>query len=494
MKQQKRIISSLSVLLLTPIIGFAQQKPNIVFILADDIGYGDIGCYGASSIATPNIDNLAAHGVRFTNAYAPASTSSPSRYTLLTGEYAWRKKVGILPGDASLTIDVKKNNLPLLLKSSGYSTGIVGKWHLGLGAKGCLVNFNESIEYGMHRVGFDYSYIFPATNDRVPTIFIENDCTVGLDKKDPIQISYQAKIGNEPTGKENSESLKLKHFSGHDGTIVNGIGRIGWMTGGHSARWVDENMADTLLSKAVGFIENNDDNPFFLLYTTHNAHEPRVPHPRFAGKSKAGIYGDVIEEFDYCVGEIIKSLQKKGVLENTLIIVTSDNGPMIKEGYLDGALENIGSHDPFNGLRGAKYSLYEGGSKIPFIASWGSKIKKPFVQEQRFCYLDMLATLCAVTHSKAPKGSMNDSRDASALFLSPKAKEYRPYIITQNNAGALAIRKGDWKIIPPHGKQKGELYHLKQDPQEKNNLIKNRTYDATINELLAISYQIKNSK
>ena len=211
---------------------FSQQRPNIICILADDLGYTDIGCYGAEKIKTPSIDTLAAQGVRFTNAYAPASTSSPSRYALLTGEYAWRKNVGILPADAPLSIDTAKNTLPKMLQKLGYSTGLVGKWHLGLGSKNNPVNFNEEISMGPHEIGFDYCYYFPATNDRVPCLFIENERVDGLDTKDPIEVSYRKKIGEYPTGAEHPELLSMPYHLGHDGTIINGISRIGWMKGG----------------------------------------------------------------------------------------------------------------------------------------------------------------------------------------------------------------------------------------------------------------------
>ncbi|MEG2219288.1 MAG: sulfatase-like hydrolase/transferase [Muribaculaceae bacterium] len=492
-------ILSLSVLSTITILGISEtavaKQPNVIIICADDIGYGDFGCYGAKNISTPNLDKLASCGVRFENAYAPASTSSPTRYALLTGEYAWRKNVGILPGDAANTIDLSKNNLPRQMKSQGYTTAIVGKWHLGLGSKESPVDFNNQIKGGMKDVGFDYSYIFPATNDRVPTIYIENDLTVGLDKNDAIKISYSKKIGNDPTGKDSPETLKLKPLTNyHDGTIVNGISRIGWMTGGNSARWIDENMSENILSKAVEFISKNSNAPFFLYYATHNAHEPRVASSRFAGKSKAGIYGDVIEEFDYCVGEIINTLKEKAIIDNTLIIITSDNGPRIKEAYQDGGLENIGDHDPFSGLRGGKYSLYEGGCKVPFIVSWEGKIKKPFVQKQRFCYMDILSTLTSITNHKKMEGVMNDSRDASELFFKAKAKPYRKYIITQNNNGRLAIRKGNLKLIAPAGKNKAELYDLKNDRSESNNLVDLPKYCRIVEELIGVNSQLKGTK
>lgn len=339
----------------------AQQLPNVIYILADDIGYTDWGCYGAAKIKTPALDQLASEGVRFANAYAPASTSSPSRFALLTGEYAWRKNVGILPADAPLSIDVQKNTLPKTMKQLGYTTGIVGKWHLGLGSPNEPVDFNKPIQMGPLAVGFDYCYYFPATNDRVPCVYIENEKVVGLEADDPITVSYTKELEGSITGRKHPELLKLHPHLGHNHSIVNGISRIGWMTGGTKALWKDEDMAENLLDKAREFVCENKDKPFFLYYATHNAHEPRVPSDAFRGKSEAGIYGDVIEEFDYCVGELVKCLKKEGLYENTIIIVTSDNAPMIKEGYKDGALENINGHNPYGVMRGEKYSLHEGG-------------------------------------------------------------------------------------------------------------------------------------
>lgn len=448
-----------------------EDYPNIIFILADDIGYNDFGCYGATQIKTPAVDTLAEDGIQFTNAYAPASTSSPSRYALLTGEYAWRKNVGILPADAPLNIDPDRNTLPAFLQKAGYHTGLVGKWHLGLGKADVPIDFNDKISHGPLAIGFDYAYYFPATNDRVPCIYIENEFVDKLDPHDPIQVSYQQKIGNDPTGKENPELLTLQPHLGHNATIVNGISRIGWMSGGNAARWKDEEMAQHLLDKATSYIEHHSKEPFFLYYATHNAHEPRVPSPAFRGKSKAGIYGDVIEEFDHCVAEIVKSLKKNGVYDNTIIIVSSDNGPMVKEGYDDGALENISGHDPFGNLRGEKYSLHEGGTRVPFICSWPRKIRKPFKQEQPFSYIDMLATFAAMFNISITEEECNDSKNGASLFNDPEAPLYREYIMTQNNGGQVAIRKGDWKYIPAYKCREAELYNLSTDPSELHNMI-----------------------
>lgn len=449
---------------------FAQDMPNVVFILADDIGYTDFGCYRAEKIKTPAIDKLADKGVRFTNAYSPASTSSPSRYALLTGEYAWRSSVSIMPADAPLAIDTAAATLPKIMRSMGYETGIVGKWHLGLGSKDEPVDFNKEIHSSPEDLGFNYAYYFPATNDRVPCIYVENRKVVGYDAKDPISVSYRKKVGEEPTGKENPELLKMDYHYGHDGTIVNGVSRIGWMSGGKTAWWNDETMAEDLLTKAVEFIDDNKDKPFFLYYATHNAHEPRIPSPAHRGKSEAGIYGDVIEEFDDCVGGIVEALKERGLYENTIIIVTSDNAPMIKEGYADGALENINGHNPYGVLRGEKYSLHEGGCRVPFVFSWPQAVKVPFVQQQPFSYLDMMSTLPALVGGKvADKGP--DSVDGHRLFLQKDAPSYRPYILTQNNENGISLRYGKWKYIHDRKWGRCQLFDLENDPSELHNVM-----------------------
>jgi arylsulfatase A len=229
-----------------PTVGFAQQpnRPNLILIYADDLGYGDLSCYGATKMHTPNIDALAKSGIRFTNAHSSSATCTPSRYALMTGRFPWRQQgTGVLPGDAAMIIPAKDVNLANMLKRAGYKTGMVGKWHLGLGDS-VRKNWNVRILPGPNERGFDYSFIFPATADRVPTVFIENGNIVGADPSDPIMVDYQKKIGNEPTGKENPELLKMRNSPGHghDNTIVNGIGRIGFMTGGKTARWTDEEM------------------------------------------------------------------------------------------------------------------------------------------------------------------------------------------------------------------------------------------------------------
>jgi hypothetical protein len=263
---------------------------NIVLIYADDIGYGDVGCYGAKAVKTPHTDRLAREGLRFTDGHAPSATCTPSRYALLTGEYAWRQKgTGILPGDARLIIEPGRTTLASQLRKAGYRTTVVGKWHLGLGNGN--VDWNGEIKPGPLEVGFDEAFLIPATGDRVPCVYVENHRVVGLNPNDPIRVSFGQRIGNDPIGAERPELLKMKYSHGHDRTIVNGISRIGYMSGGQAARWVDEDMADVITQRAVQFIERHREQPFFLFFSTHDIHVPRVPHPRFVGKSGLGPRG-----------------------------------------------------------------------------------------------------------------------------------------------------------------------------------------------------------
>jgi arylsulfatase A-like enzyme len=256
--------------------GTSADRPNVVVILADDIGYGDLSCYGATKVRTPNLDALAAKGMRFTDAHCAAAVCTPTRYALLTGQYAWRHPPAqtILSGVAPLAIPLDRLTVPKLFRQAGYATAAVGKWHLGLGEK--APDYNAQIKPGPREVGFDYSFIIPATGDRTPCVYVENGRVVNLDPADPIRVSYGQKVGTEPTGKERPDLLtNQKPSQGHDGTIVNGISRIGFMTGGAKARWKDEDMADELTRKAVAFLDANKDRPFFLYFATHGIHVPR---------------------------------------------------------------------------------------------------------------------------------------------------------------------------------------------------------------------------
>ena len=453
------------------------SPPNVILIYADDLGYGDVGAYGATEIKTPNIDMLAEGGIRFTNGYASSATCSPSRYALLTGEYPWRNKnAKILPGTAPLIIDVSQMTLPLMFGEMGYHTGIVGKWHLGLGDG--LVDWNELISPGPNEVGFDYSYIMAATQDRVPTVYIENGMVVGLDPDDPIEINYRENFPGEPTGKDNPEMLKMRWHHGHFNSIVNGISRIGFMKGGTSARWVDENMADTFLVKAQDYIVEHKDEPFFLYYALQQPHVPRTPHPRFIGSTDLGPRGDVIVEADWCIGELVKTLEQEGLLKNTLIIVSSDNGPVLNDGYYDEADTRNGSHTPAGPLRGGKYSLFEAGTRVPFITYWQGRIK-PSVSDALVSQVDLLSSMASLIGSQV---TGTDSQDLSKVFLGEENQGREDLILEATTRTAL--RKGHWKMIPPYGgrainrsvnielgnSDAYQLYNLEEDLGEQTNL------------------------
>ena len=478
-----------------------QKRPNVIFIYADDLGYGDLSCYGATKLHTPNIDRLAKGGLRFTNAHSTSATCTPSRYALMTGQYPWRKSgTGILPGDAALIIPTNKPTLPSLFQNSGYKTGIVGKWHLGLG-DAVEKNWNGEIKPGPNEVGFDYSFIFPATADRVPTVFIENRYVVAIDSSDPISVNYQQKIGNEPTGKENPELLKMKSSlnHGHDNTIVNGIGRIGFMSGGHKARWVDEEMPLTFLQKAKDFIEQNKQQPFFLYYSLTEPHVPRMPSTIFKGTSGLGYRGDAILQLDWAVGEIVKKVEQLGLQQNTLIIFSSDNGPVLDDGYEDEAVTKINGHKALGPLRGGKYSAFEGGTRVPFVSYWPGTLK-PGISDALICQIDFLASFSSLLRRPLNKVDAQDSENILQALLGESNKG-RQTLVQQG--GALSLVKDGWKYIAPNdglaylaltsiesgNAATPQLYDLKSDIGEKNNLADK--YPDKVKELAGLLQKIR---
>ncbi|WP_026777282.1 arylsulfatase [Polaribacter sp. Hel_I_88] len=454
-----------------------QIKPNIVVIYLDDLGYGDLSCYGATELSTPNIDALANEGVKFTNGYATSATCTPSRYGLLTGVYPWRNKdAKILPGTAPLLIGTEQQTLATMLKKEGYQTAVVGKWHLGLGTG--IVDWNKKVTPGPNQVGFEYSYVMAATQDRVPTVYIDNGFVDGLDQNDPIEINYAKNFEGQPTGKDNPELLRMKWHHGHNSSIINGIPRIGYMKGGESAKWVDEDMADHFLKKAQTYVKEHKEKPFFLYYAMQQPHVPRTPHQRFVGATKLGPRGDVIAEADWAVGEFMKTLKEEGVLDNTLVIFSSDNGPVLNDGYFDDAVEKLGNHKPSGPLRGGKYSLYEAGVRVPFITYWKGKIQ-PTTSDALVCQVDVLNSISALVGSDA---SAKDSQNLLATFLG-ETKSGRENLVIEATT-RTAFRKGDWLLIPPY-KGKAvlpevnieignsdvfQLYNLKDDVGQQNNL------------------------
>ena len=458
------------------------KQPNIIVIYTDDLGYGDVGANGATEIKTPNIDMLANEGLRFTNGYASSATCTPSRYALLTGQYPWRNKnAHILPGTAPLIISSDQMTIPKMLKTKGYHTGIVGKWHLGLGSGN--VNWNQRVSPGPNEVGFDYSYIMAATQDRVPTVYIKNGNVVGLDPNDPIEINYKKNFEGEPTGKLNPELTDMKWQHGHNNSIINRIPRIGFMKGGEAAKWSDVDMADHFLKGAQDYVKKHKNEPFFLYYAMQQPHVPRTPHPRFVGKSGMGPRGDVILEADWCIGEFIKTLKQEGLLDNTLIVFSSDNGPVLNDGYYDDAVEKIGKHTPAGKLRGGKYSLFEAGTHVPFITYWKGKIQ-PGVSNAMVCQMDLLSSLANLVGSDIRTA---DSEDLINTFIG-KNKSGREELVIEATS-RTAYRKGDWAMIPPHNgaaiiksvnieignSKEYQLYNLKDDIGQQNNLAKTNT-------------------
>ena len=457
----------------------SQQLPNIVFIYMDDLGYGDLSSYGATELSTPHIDALAEGGMQFTNGYATSATCTPSRYAILTGRYPWRNKdAKILPGTAPLIIGTDQLTVPKMLKEKGYATGIVGKWHLGLGNGN--VNWNERVSPGPNEVGFDYSYILAATQDRVPTVYIKNGHVDGLDPNDPIEVDYNKNFDGEPTGLDNPDLTTMKWHHGHNNSIVNGIPRIGFMKGGDAAKWSDIDMADHFLAKAQEYVTAHKSEPFFLYYALQQPHVPRTPNPRFVGKSGMGPRGDVILEADWVVGEFMKTLEEQNLLENTLIVFSSDNGPVVNDGYYDDAEEKLGKHTPAGALRGGKYSLFEAGTRVPFITHWKGTIT-PGKSDALVSQVDLLTSMAALVGSDK-KGE--DSYNLLDTFLG-KSKTGRKELVLEATS-RTAFRQGDWAMIPPYkgaavnkfvnielgNDSEYQLYNVKEDQGQTKNLAK----------------------
>lgn len=460
------------------------EKPNIVIIYVDDLGYGDLSCYGATEVSTPNVDKLAKGGVMFTDAHCSAATCTPSRYSLLTGRYAFRKDAAVLPGDAPLLISTSTPTLPGMLQKNGYKTAVVGKWHLGLGDGN--VDWNGKIAPGPLEIGFDYSYLIPATGDRVPSVWLENHHVVGLDAEDPIAISYKGKIGNDPTGIENPGLLRYPSDKFHGKTIINGVSRIGYMTGGNSARFKDETVPYQMLHKARTFIDENKEQPFFLYFAFHDIHVPRLPDARFKGSTKMGVRGDAIVQMDYITGELVKHLEKRGLKENTIIIFSSDNGPVLDDGYSDESVELLGNHKPAGPFRGNKYSAYEAGTRVPTIVYWPGTIK-PEESDALTTHTDLYASFAELIGHKL---SDNEAPDSYAMWktFAGKSKKGREFLLEESVT--LSLRHGNYKYIHPTKKKaewikkekniesgvstEPQLFDLSSDIGETKNIAKDK--------------------
>ncbi len=447
----------------------AAARPNIIFLLADDLGYGDLGCYGATRHQTPHCDRLAKEGLRFTDAHSPSAVCTPTRYAFMTGEYAWRRPgTGILPGIAGLIVEPGRKTVAALLQQAGYATGVVGKWHLGLGTT--PTDYNTEIRPGPLDIGFDYAWLLPATGDRTPCVWVENRRVVNLDPADPIQLDYTVQRG-EPR------------------SFVNGIPRIGSQTGGQAALWKDDENADVIAAKGVAFIERHRDRPFFLYLATHDIHVPRVPHPRFRGTSQTGVRGDAVHSFDWTVGQVLDALDRLQLADHTLLIVTSDNGgtldnngPDVEHGI--GSPEANAGHLHNGPLRAGKGSCYEGGTRVPFLARWPGHIR-PGESDALVAHVDMLASFAALTGQPLAEADGPDSCNVLPALL--EGKPGREQLVEHGRG--LSLRLGTWKYLPPQNSAPAkkspkvkanraaapaELYDLARDLGETRNLAGER--------------------
>ncbi len=457
------------------------KHPNIIIILADDLGYGDPQVYNSESkIPTPNIDNLATRGMRFTDAHTPSSVCTPTRYGLLTGRYAWRsqlKKSVLWEWDKPL-IAADRLTLPKMLKAKNYATACIGKWHLGwkwpsnegqgfmnntvtLGDHGYQgreglwekIDFTKRLGGGPLEAGFDY-YFGDDVPNFPPYVFIENDQLV-----------------------QKPELLKPDSVFGHPGPMVNG--------------WKLENVMPAITEKAVEYINQKagSDKPFFLYVALTAPHTPIAPAAEFAGKSEAGAYGDFVHEVDWTVGQIINALEQTGAYDNTLLLFTSDNGSPQRDGAnMNGPIGSVKKygHDPSKPWRGMKGDAWEGGHRVPFIFSWPGKIPANTVNDGLICLTDIISSIASILSIPTEVGTMEDSYDISSyLFDKAPGDPVRESIIHHSGNGTFAIRRGSWKLIL--GKDsggfsnglkdqnipvstEGQLYKLSDDPSEKFNL------------------------
>ncbi len=460
-------------------------RPNVIVIMADDLGYGDVSCYGATRLQTPNIDRLAAEGLRFTNGYCSASTCTPTRYSFLTGSYAFRRKgTGIAPPNSPAIIQPGTDTVVSLLQTAGYKTAVIGKWHLGLGGNEGP-DWNGMLKPGPREIGFDYNFLLPTTNDRVPQVYVENHRVLNLDPKDPLWVGRKKPTEDHPTGLTHRDTLKMDWSHGHNSTIHNGISRIGFYTGGHAARFRDEDLADEWVKQSVKWIEANRDNPFFLFFSSHDLHVPRIPHERFQGNTPLGFRGDSIVQLDWCVGELMKTLDRLNLEEKTLVVFCSDNGPVLDDGYKDAAKEKNGAHKPAGPYSGGKYSVLEGGTRTPFITRWSGRIK-PGLSSELVCTIDFAASLASLNQVKLPKDACLDSFNVIGALLGKEGAKGRDHLVQQDNGrgGNYGLRIGDWKL-QRHDSRRSKnsklrlenakvpryrLYNVADDPGEKTNV------------------------
>jgi len=424
---------------------FITQLPNIVLINADDLGYGDLSCYGATKVKTPNIDKLATEGKRFTDAHSASAVCTPSRYALLTGQYPMRGNSGQgiwgpAPITSPLIINPDQLTIADVLKNSSYSTAVIGKWHLGFGIE--ENNWQAPLRPGPNDLGFDYYYGVPLVNSAPPYVYIENDQIVRGDPNDP--LIYLGRGTHE-----NATPITLIPTEASQRTPNRFKGAIE----AHKL-YNDYTIGKELTEKAVNWIEANaaekaEQNPFFLYLATTHIHHPFTPGREFQGKSDAELYGDFIQELDWMVGQVIASLEREGVSENTLVIFTSDNGAMMN---LGGRNAVKAGHKINGELLGFKFGVWEGGHRVPFIAKWPGKIEAGNISNQLICNVDMLATFMAITGQDPNSLENLDSQNILPTMVGdPKDPIRKELLLAARQPSHLSLRRGDWIYIPAQG-------------------------------------------
>lgn len=428
---------NLLTLLFASASAFAQEKPNVVLIFADDLGYGDVGCYGATKLQTPNIDKLAAEGKKFTDAHSASAVCTPSRYGLLTGEYPLRANGrkgiwGPAPISSGLLIDPETQTIADVFKESGYDTAIFGKWHLGFGEG--KNDWKEPLSPGPLDLGFDHYFGMPVVNSAPPYVYVNDESIVGSDPEDPLVF-----LGRNAKGKATPITPIPPEAAQRSGN------QFGGAVEAHKL-FNDYEVGTTLTEKATEWIKGREDKPFFLYFATTNVHHPFTPAERFQGTSEAGPYGDFVHELDWIVGEVRKTLEEAGVADNTLIIFTSDNGGMFNHGGRRAA--ELG-HKINGDLLGSKFGVWEGGHRVPFIAWWPGKIEAGTVSDQLLNSVDLLATFSAVTGNELSADEQKDSINMlPALTGDPEQPLRTEMIMTPNKPSHASVRKGKWMYIP----------------------------------------------
>ncbi|WP_420428524.1 sulfatase family protein [Kordiimonas sp.] len=468
-------------------VSAAPGLPNIIIINVDDLGYGDVGAYGAEKILTPNIDKLASDGMRFTDAHAASAVCSPSRYALLTGEYPARINFWLpVFAKTPLMVDEAKTTVASMLKESGYSTAIVGKWHLGFGHEE-PVDWNKALKPGPLELGFDYYFGVPVLNSHPPFVFVENHYVVGLTEDDPLVY------GEKAVTREFDEKFDYNVIGGGEAA---------------HALYEDRKVGTLLTEKAIDWVESHKSEPFFLYFATTNIHHPFTPSPRFIGTSPAGSYGDFVHELDWMIGELLAAVEKAGVTENTLIFFISDNGAMFNRG---GQTAWETGHHVNGDLLGMKFGAWEGGHRVPFFAKWPGHIPVGTVSSGLVSNVDFLATLADIVGSKLTPEQGPDSVSFLPILIQEEKGSIREsLIISPASKNHLSIRKGRWMYISGQGEggfsgkhlgqhdfagpaalkftgqvnsdiedgkvkadaPKAQLYDLDADPEEKVNVIK----------------------